>query len=143
MQIFIFMKSAGSVADKYSSRAAAAAPDYIEGAQSTSKDQAALAAAAAPIYAQAVQQSIANKSFERGLQRSGKGKWLAGITQKGGGRFAEGVMGAQSAYATESAKFDTARGAASSTPRAVKGSPANLQRVAVVVNALVAAKKTK
>ena len=137
------MKSAQASAEKYASRAAGASGDYVEGSQTTSKDQAALAAAAAPIYAQALQASIANKSYERGLQRSGKGKWLDGIVKKGGGRFAEGVMGAQGAYATESARFDTARGAASSTPRAVKGSPANLQRVAVVVNALVAAKKSK
>lgn len=137
------MKSASQSADKYASRAAAASGDYVEGAQSTSKDQAAAAIAAAPIYAQALQASIAAGTFQKGLQKAGKSKWLNGITQKGGGRFAEGVSGAGATYAQESARFDTARGAASGTPRQVKGSAANLQRVAAVVNALVAAKKSK
>ena len=137
------MKTAQQSAEKYSTRASAASGDYVEGAQSTQKDQAAAAIAAAPIYAQALQASIASGSYAKGLQKSGKTKWLKGVTEKGSGRFAEGVMGAQSSYAQESSRFDSARGAAASLPRQVKGSPANIQRVTAVVNALVNAKKSK
>jgi hypothetical protein len=137
------MKSAAQSAEKYASRAAAAAGDYVSGAQSTTKDQAAAAIAAAGIYAQATQAAITDGRYAKGLQKSGKSKWLSGITAKGGGRFAEGVGAAGPTYATESARFDTARGAAASLPRGIKGSPANLQRVAAVVAAQIKVKQGK
>jgi hypothetical protein len=137
------MKTASQSAEKYASRAAAAAGDYVSGAQSTTKDQAASAIAAASIWGQATQAAIADGRFAKGLQKSGKSKWLAGITSKGGGRFGEGVATAAPTYATESARFDSARGAASSLPRGVKGSPQNMQRVSAVVAALIKAKTGK
>lgn len=137
------MKTAQQSAEKYASRAAAASSDYVNGAASTSKDQAAAAIAAKEIYKQAVTQAAADGRYERGLQKSGKGKWLRGVQTVGAGRFAEGVAGASGDYAQESARFDGARSAASSLPRQIKGSPANLQRVAAVVNAQIAAKKGK
>jgi hypothetical protein len=137
------MKTASQSAEKYASRAAAAAGDYVAGAASTTKDQAAAAIAAAAIYGQATQQAITDGRYAKGLQKSGKSKWLNGITTKGGGRFAEGVGAAGPSYATESARFDTARGAAASMPRGIKGSPANLQRVAAVVAAQIRVKQGK
>ena len=136
------MKTAGQVAQKYADRASAASGDYVEGARSTTKDQSAAAIAAAAIYAQATQAAIQEGRFAKGLQKSGKSKWLAGVTEKGGNRYGEGVSGASPEYATASARFDGARGAASSMPRGIKGSAQNLQRVSAVVNALIAAKKS-
>lgn len=136
-------KTAAQSAEKYASRAAGAAGDFVAGAQSTTKDQAAAAIAAAQIWAQATQAAITDGRFAKGLQKSGKAKWLAGITAKGGGRFAEGVGAAAPTYATESARFDAARGAAASLPRGVKGSPQNLQRVAAVVAAQIKVKQGK
>ena len=135
------MKSAGQVADKYASRASAASGDYVDGARTTTKDQAAAAIASAAIYAQATQAAITEGRYAKGLGRSGKQKWLEGVTGKGGNRYGEGVSQAAPAYATQSAKFDSARGAASSLPRGIKGSPQNLQRVQAVVAAQIAAKK--
>lgn len=137
------MKSASSSSQKYADRAGAASGDYVKGAQETSKDQAAAAIAAAPIYAQAVQQAVANGSFAKGLQKSGKSGWLTGVTTKGGNRYGEGVSGAAPKYATESGRYDSARGAASSLPRGIKGSAGNIARVTAVVNALRAAKVGK
>lgn len=134
-------KSASMVAEKFAQRAAAASMDYVEGAQSTNKDQAASAIAAAPIWAQAVAAAAQRGSFAKGLQKSGKGGWLAGIQSKGGGRFAEGVGSSGAKYAQNSAPFDSARNAASSMPRGLKGSPQNLAKVTTVVNALVKAKQ--
>lgn len=137
------MRSAQQSAEKFASRAAAASGDYVSGAQTTTKDQNAAAIAAAAIYAQATQAAIAEGRFSRGLQKAGKQKWLEGVTGKGGNRYGEGVSGAASTYASESARFDSARGAAASLPRGVKGSPANLQRVAAVVTAQIKAKTGK
>lgn len=136
-------KSASQSAEKYASRSSAAAGDFVSGAQSTTKDQAAAAIAAAAIYGQATQASIADGRYQKGLQKSGKAGWLKGITDKGGNRYAEGVSQAAGDYATESARFDSARGAAASLPRGIKGSPQNLQRVAAVVAAQIKVKTGK
>ena len=137
------MKSAQQSSEKYSTRASAASGDYVEGARTTSKDQAGAAIAAAAIYGQALTASIADGRYARGLQKSGKAKWLKGVTDKGGNRYAEGVSQAAPDYATESARFDGARGAANSLPRGIKGSPQNLQRVAAVVAAQIRVKTGK
>lgn len=133
-------KSASASAQKMAQRAAAATNDYTEGARSTTKDQAALAIAGKANYAAGLQASLAKGSYEKGLQASGKAGWLNGIEKKGALRFADGVANSADKYATNSGKFDSARNAAASAPRGPKGSPANLQRVALVVNALRAAK---
>lgn len=137
------MKSAQQSAEKYASRASAASGDYVEGARTTSKDQATAAIAAAGIYAQATQAAITEGRYAKGLQKSGKAKWLDGVTKVGGNRYGEGVSQAAPDYATESARFDGARGAASSLPRGIKGSPQNLQRVAAVVAAQIRIKTGK
>lgn len=134
------MKSASQSAQKFVDRASAASGDYVSGAESTTKDQAALAAASAPIYQQALQASFGKKSYEKGLQKAGKSGWLNGVRSKGGERFAGGVSASMQKYATNSAPFDSARGAAASLPRGLKGSEANLARVKAVVTALRAAK---
>jgi hypothetical protein len=134
------MKTAQQSAQKFVERASGAAGDFVAGAQGTSKDQAALAAAAAPIYQQALQASFTRNAFAKGLQKSGKQGWLAGIVAKGGERFAGGVSASSGKYAMNSARFDGARGAASSLPRGMKGSEANIGRVKAVVTALRAAK---
>lgn len=134
------MKTAQQVAQKFVERASAASQDYVEGAAATNKDQAAAAIAAATLYQQGVQAAITRGAFQKGLQRSGKAGWLAGVQAKGGDRFAGGVAASSSKYATNSGKYDSARGAAGSLPRGLKGSPTNLNRVAAVVNALRTAK---
>ena len=134
------MKTASQVAQKYAERASAASGDYVDGARTTTKDQAAAAIAAADIHKAATTAALNAGRYAAGLQKSGKAKWLKGVTEKGGNRYGEGVAGAASIYATESGRFDSARSAASSLPRGIKGSAQNIARVTAVVNALVKAK---
>jgi hypothetical protein len=129
-------KSAQQSAEKFVRNAGAASQDYVAGAEQTSKDQSALAIAGKANWAAGVQSAISGGRYEKGLQKSGKAGWLAGVKNKGQNRFGEGVANSAGKYAANSARFDTARNAASSAPRGPKGSPANLQRVALVVNAL-------
>lgn len=136
------MKNASASAEKYATRASAASGDYVDGARTTTKDQAQAAIAAAEIHKAATLAALNEGRYAKGLQKSGKQKWLNGVTNKGGNRYGEGVSQAAPTYATESARFDGARGAAGSLPRGIKGSPQNLQRVTAVVNALIAAKKS-
>ena len=134
------MKSAQASASKFVERASAASGDYVKGAQETTKDQAARAIAAKAIYQQALTAAFARGSYEKGLGKAGKAGWLNGITAKGGNRFGEGVAASSSKYATESAKYDSARSASDNMPRGLKGSATNLAKVAAVVNALRTAK---
>ena len=130
------MKSAQSSAQKFVERASGASSDYVDGARSTSKDQNAAAIAAAPRHQQALQESFTRNAYAKGLQEAGKQSWLDGVTKKGANRFAEGVSTAGSKYATKSGAYDSARAAASSMPRGLKGSDTNLARVKTVVSAL-------
>ena len=132
------MKTASQVSAKWGARASGASSDYVAGAQGTNKDQAALAKAAIPIMKTAINKAIDSGRVARGLDASGKGGWLNGITSKGGGRYSEGVSSAsaQSKYSTNSGRYDGARNAAAGLPRGEKGSTINLNRVATVVNAL-------
>lgn len=130
------MKTASQSSQKFVERAGAATQDYVAGAQSTSKDQAAAAIAGAGNYAAGVQAAITAKRYEKGLQESGKAGWLKGVTEKGAERFASGVASGASKYATNSGKYDGARGAAAALPRGPKGSEANYNRAKAVGQAL-------
>lgn len=136
-------KSAQQSAQKWVERAAVAGSDYVRGATETTKDQAALAIAAAGNYKTGVIEAANAGRFEAGVRKAGKQKWLDGVTRKGEARFADGVANATDAYTSESARFDTARNAASNLPRGPKGSAGNLQRVSAVVNALRSVKTGK
>ena len=52
------MKTAQQVAEKYASRAGAAASDYVSGVETTTKDQAARAIASAEIHKQATMAAL-------------------------------------------------------------------------------------
>lgn len=134
------MKTASVSAGKYVERAGAASQDYVEGAQNTTKDQAAAAIAAKSIYQSQLTASFARNSYELGLQRSGKSGWAKGVKEKGANRYGEGVAAGAGKYATNSGKFDGARGAADSLPRGPKGSEANFARAKAVGLALRKAK---
>lgn len=137
------MKSASASSQKYVERAGAASGDYVSGAQSSSKDQAAAAIAGKANWAAGIQAAITGGRYEKGLQSSGKAGWLKGVTEKGANRFAEGVASGASKYATNSGKYDSARGAASSLPRGPKGSEQNFARAKAVGQALRSVKVGK
>lgn len=121
-------KSAAQSREKFVTRAGAASQDYVQGAESTTKDQSAAAVAAAPNYAAGVQAAIGRGAYQKGLQASGKAGWLKGVKEKGGNRFAEGVASGADKYVANSSKYDGARNSAASLPRGPKGSEANFLR---------------
>lgn len=133
-------KTAQESARKWVERAGQASGDYSAGVLSTTKDQAALAAAAEDNYKAGVIAAANAGRFGVGVRKAGTQKWRDGVAKKGANRFAEGVSASSDAYATESARFDGARGAAASLPRGPKGSAGNLARVSAVANALRAVK---
>ena len=130
------MRTASESAKKFVERAGAASQDYKEGAMNTSKDQAQAAIAGKVNWQAGIQAAIAGGRYEKGLSASGKSGWLKGVTEKGANRFAEGVASGADKYATNSGKYDSARGAANSLPRGPKGSEANFLRSKTVGLAL-------
>lgn len=122
------MRSAQQSAEKYVTRAGAAANDYLEGARTTTKDQSTAAIAALPIAQAALVAAFARGAQRAGLQRSGKSGWLTGIERKGADRYATGVEAGKDKYVASSSRFDTARNAAASMPRGLKGSETNYAR---------------
>ena len=137
------MKTASQSASKFVERAGAASGDYVSGAQSSNKDQAAAAIAGVANWKAGLTAAMTAGRYEKGLQSSGKAGWLKGVTEKGANRFAEGVASGASKYATNSGKYDSARGAADSLPRGPKGSEANFARAKAVGQALRNAKVGK
>lgn len=136
------MKTASASSLKWAQNSANGSQNYVSGAQATNKDQASLAVAAKGNWKAGIDAAVAADSFAKGLNKSGKAGWLAGVTQKGAQNYGTGVSAptAKSKYETNSGKFDTARGAAASVARGPKGSAGNLARVSAVVNALRLAK---
>ena|SRR3990167_1729897 len=136
------MKTASQSVAKWQTRTSSAAEFYGKGATETDKDQAQRAIAAKEVYKQALTASFGRDAYAKGLSKSGKQGWLTGVIQKGIANFQTGVTSdvAGTKYATNSAKYDTARGAANSLPRGPRGSAQNLARVAAVANALRAVK---
>lgn len=130
------MKTAQVSSQKFVERASAASADYVKGAQDTSKDQSARAIAAKDIYKNALTASFSRDAYAKGLSKSGKAGWMEGVVKKGGERYGAGVAVSASKYAQNSGKYDTARSAAESMPRGLKGSETNLARVKAVVNAM-------
>ena len=92
--------NAQAVADKWASRTAAAAPDYVAGVMNTDKDPTALAIAAAPRWFAKLQEAYTQGKYTSGLQRSGKQGWQDGVRTKGETAFSNGVQNSKTKVAT-------------------------------------------
>lgn len=136
------MKSASTSALKWQQNSGGKGVALLEGVKNSDKDQAAAAIAAKQIYQQALQESFTKDAFAKGLQKSGKAGHLRGVEEKGVANYDTGILAESSktSYATESGKYDSARGAAKGMIRGGKGSAVNMQRVTAVVTALRAVK---
>lgn len=134
---FCMAKTAAQSSGKWAQNSSNASQSYVEGVSQTPKDQAALAIAAKGNWKAGLDAAVASDSYAKGLQRSGKSGWQAGVHEKGAQNYGTGVSAAasKSKYESNSGRYDSARGAASSITRGPKGSPGNLQRVAAVASA--------
>jgi hypothetical protein len=135
------MKDPNSLAQKYATRASAAAQDYANGVASTT-GQAAAAAAAVNTWAASVADPGAQKRFVANLNKAGDAAWQNGVKTKGAGRYSQGVQAAASKWATNVGPFFSAISSAMGTmpARGLRGSAANVQRVQVIDQALHSAK---
>jgi hypothetical protein len=136
----VVVKDIAAVAAKWSQRANAAGPDYTAGVKNPRGDWGTATAAAAPAWEAGVQQAVANKRFVNGVTKAGTAKWSQGAQAKGAARYPQGVSGAAPAYQNGFAPFLQVISGLTLPPRNPAGSPANLQRVQIVADALHAKK---
>jgi len=108
-------------AEKYANRAGAAAGDYLKGAQAPRRSQSQAAIAAAGNYSAGVSEAISRGAFEKGLQRAGDQKWLAGIQNKGRTRYSQGVQLAADSWRSGFQPYAAALGSLDLGPRGPKG----------------------
>ena len=126
----IQIKDVTTLSQKFSSRAAAAAPQYVTGVQTTTKSQSGAAIAAAPVWAQAVQNAVTKGTYQKGLAKSGDAKWAANAAAMGATRYPQGVQAAGPAWASGVQPYFTALQGLTLPPRQVKGQ--NIARVQAV-----------
>jgi hypothetical protein len=128
--------SAGRAAERWARRSASAAPDFADGVQSTPRSWAAASTAAAASYKAGVAAAAGAGRYEKGIAKAGDAKWKRKAATVGPGRYAEGVGAAQGDYGTAVGPVLDVIGRVDLPPRGPVGSVGNLQRVAVIANAL-------
>ncbi len=133
----ITVKDAGTVAQKYKTRASASQPDYAAGVAAGAQSWEANTAAAEDRYKQGVQDAAARGAFGKGVRGSGP-KYQKNATTLGPSRFATGVANAQDAYAQGMAPVLAAIAGIQLPPRQVKGM--NAERANIVATRLRALK---
>jgi hypothetical protein len=134
------IKSADVIAKKYASRGGAAGGDYAAGVQTPRVPWQAATVAAEQNYAAGVQAAIGNGSFRKGVTAAGDAKWSRKASGVGAQRYGPGVQAAAPDYASGVAPYlDTLKNL-TLPPRAPKGDPSNVQRVATIAAALRARK---
>jgi len=125
---------------KYVSATQASLAEYEAGVQNPKKDWADETKKAEKNYEAGVQAAIQRKSFSKGVEASGTANWKAKTLAKGPGRWAQGVALSEDDYAKGFAKYHTIIANLTLPPRGPKGDPKNIQRVAVIADALHKAK---
>ena len=137
------IKSLSRISNKWKTVTPQRQAEYVDGVQNPRSDWKTSTLAATSQYERGVQQSIANKSFDKGVTAAGTSKWQDNALTKGPGRWAEGVGLGQSAYESGFGPYANIIAGLNLPPRGPKGDPANIQRVAMIAKALNDAKKAR
>ena len=130
------VRNAGGVADKWANKTASSSGEYEQGIRNPRSSWAAGAQAAKDAYKAGVTQAASSGRYEKGVAAAGDATWQEGAMNVGVGRFASGVQAGQGKYASRVDKYLRVIEATLLPPRQSKGSPANLQRVAIMAEAL-------
>lgn len=105
-------KTPEQISAKYGRRVAAAGQDYADGVMNPSRPWAEATVAGAARYQQGLQESIAEKRFERGVQRAGNAKWQERASTKGQTNYTAAANEAAAAYSQRAGEVMAAASAA-------------------------------
>jgi len=134
------IKSLSAVREKWARVTPMRTEDYKLGIQNPKRDWADETEAAKQNWKMGIDQAAAKDLFAKGVAKAGTGKWRDNALKKGPGRFAEGVMIAESDYEKGFAPYHAAIERADLGPRFPRRDPRNLSRVKAIVDALIAEK---
>jgi hypothetical protein len=129
----IKVKDAGTVANKWKTRAGAAQTDYANGVAGAAGDWEAKSAAAEDTYKAAVTEAASKGRYGAGV-RGSAGKYQKNATTLGPQRFTQGVANAQDAYAGSMGPVLQAIAGINLPPRGIRGN--NQERSNIVATTL-------
>lgn len=130
------IKPLSEASAKWKRRTENAGTEYAEGVANPRSDWATQTKAAEKSYEQGVQAAITRKAFGKGVTKAGTATWQTAALEKGPGRFAQGVAGAEDAYAKGFEPYATVIRNLTLPARGAKGDPGNINRVKVIAEAL-------
>lgn len=128
--------SIARVAAKWARRAGSAGAEYEEGVRSTTKDWAANTAAAEKNFVAGVTAAANAGRFGRGVQKAGNARWKRNASEKGPMRFSQGVQLAEGDYAGQMGPVLEAISRIDLPLKGIRGSDANIGRVAALAKGL-------
>jgi hypothetical protein len=130
------VKDLGQVVDKWRRRAATAQTDYRIGTQRPRRSWQRSTLESAPRWGQAMTEAIGRGAFAAGVQASSDAEWQKGIQTKGVSRWAPGIAAAQDKYARNFQPYLETLRNLELPERGPAGDPGNIQRVAVIAEAM-------
>lgn len=128
--------TAARAAERWSRRSAAAAGDYADGVQQTSRSWATAAAAGKANFAAGVQAAIAGGRYEKGITAAGDQKWKRNTVEKGPMRYSQGVQLGAGDFGSAIGPVLEVISRTDLPPRGPVGSEGNYQRAAAIGKAL-------
>lgn len=131
-----FIRSIAKIASKFADVTPGRTAEYEFGVTNPRRDWEQATAAAEPAYEQGVTQSIAKKTYGKGVKKAGTAKWQKGAKTKGTARWGPGVTLAKDDYAKGFAPYHDEIEKVQLPPRYPRRDPRNLKRVEVVATAL-------
>lgn len=132
----IRVKPTAEIAAKWARVAPQRDADYKAGVADPGVDWAKAAAASEETYAAGVNDAIGRGAFAKGVSRAGDEKWRRKTTEIGTQRWAQGIRAGTSDFEEGFGPFKEALERVELPPRAPRGDPRNLERVAAVARAL-------
>lgn len=132
----IKIKDIAVAAQKFVTRGAAAAPDYVNGIKGSGATWQTNAAAAEPNYDAGVQAAIARQAYSKGITRVGGQKFEDRASSVGAQRYPQGIRDAGPAWTTGFTPYQQTLSAITLPPKRPKGDPSNYARVQAVGDAL-------
>lgn len=107
-------KTPEQIAEKYQRGVAGAGQDYAAGVQNPSRSWSQATQQGAARWRAGIQQAIQNKTFERGVQAAGDGKWQQAAVNKGAQRYQAAAGEAAASYSQVAGRIMAAANAAQS-----------------------------
>ena len=129
-------KTAAETAAKWGRVTPDRTQDYEDGVRNPQKDWEAETVAAEGNYEEGIRKSITNKSFSKGVKRTGTAGQQKATIEKGLTRWPEGVRLAEDTMAAAMEPVIKTLQSIKLPPRFPKGDPRNLKRVEAVTSAL-------